>query len=66
MYNIGLNLCEKIKILRAEGCIGSELAGCLKEFRYPGGDRFPDAAAVADLLRRTAAAASAKGSRITP
>ena len=62
----GLNLCEKIKILRAEGRIGPELAGCLKEFRYSGGDRFPDAAAVADLLRRTAAATSAKGAQLAP
>ena len=62
----GLNLCEKIKILRAEGRIGPELAACLKEFRYPGGDRFPDAAAVADLLRRTAAATSAKGAQLSP
>ncbi|MBR4615968.1 MAG: DUF4091 domain-containing protein [Kiritimatiellae bacterium] len=53
----GLNLCEKIKILREEGSIGPELAGCLNEFRYLGGDRFPNAHVIADLFRRTAALA---------
>ena len=56
----GLNLSEKLHILRAEGKLGPEMEGLLKEFRYPVGKDFPDAGTVSALLRRIASAANAR------
>lgn len=55
----GINLSEKLHLLRAEGKIDGELASLLKECRYPVGKDFPDKDVVAALLRRIAAAVNA-------
>lgn len=49
----GLNLSEKIGILRAEGRIDSNLAAILEEFEYKGPKKYPSPPAISDLLDRT-------------
>ena len=50
----GLNLSEKIGILRAEGRIDSNLAAILKEFQYKGPKKYPSPPVISDLIDRTA------------
>ncbi|MBQ3097730.1 MAG: DUF4091 domain-containing protein [Kiritimatiellae bacterium] len=49
----GLNLSEKIGVLRAEERIDSDLSAILKEFQYNGPKKYPSPSAISNLLDRT-------------